>query len=248
MPPSLTRTDTATTWRSEPRLFGHHRQPVTFSTSVELANRLRWSWDTNGYYRELGVRFDATKQQIKWAYRKKHGWQSPRLTYIMKQLLDPQIRALYDATPLGQVFRDAYVEEAIRRATVEQAARLRAEGRMQEADAVVQQYEGDSPFDEFDSDEEDEQTYGGTQKWPWAFYLWRSECLEMERLKVWQEALISAFAERKEVRDIAVGFMGSSLNALEVRQVGYRTVIFLNEKVKPDEALAQRAAFRVIGS
>lgn len=253
MLPSQTRTSFEQSW-SEPRLWAsHHRQPVTFSTSVALANRLHWSWDTNGYYRELGVPFDATKQQIKWAYRKKRGWRSPRLTYIMKQLLDPQIRALYDATPLGQVFRDAYVEEAIRRATIEYASKLRAAGLADEADHLVEQYEAESPFSEFDSEvdsgEYARQTYRGTDDWPWAFYLWQSNCRNTERLKAWQEQLISAFAERKEVRDIAVGYLGSSLNQpLDIRQIGYRLVIFLNEELQPDEALAQTAASRVSGS
>lgn len=221
--------------------------PVTFSTSLELVLLYPLIWDVNGYYRELGVSPYATKVQIKWAYRKKKGWKSPRLTYIMKQLLNPAIRRLYDTTPLGEVFWDAYVEEAMRNAAQRRVSELKAQGRVAEAEEIAY----DSPFS--DPVEEVLDRAGGRgnnrfalSEWPWAFYLWQSSCQDKARLQRWQEALCGVLGKRKEHHQIAVGFLGGAGQAWEVRTVGYRIVAFLSDGAQPTEVLANAAASRVI--
>lgn len=224
--------------------------PATFSTSLEIARRYPpIVWDVNGYYRELGVRPDATKTQIKWAYRKKRGWRSPRLTYIMKQLLNPSIRAAYDSTPLGEVFWDAYVEEAMRQAAQKRISELRGQGRNVEADSIAEEW--DSPF----SDPDDKGGEGFDKpslhdhdhpSWPWAYYLWQTGCQDTERLRGWQEALCGVLGERKEHVELAVGFLGGVDRAWEVRTVGYRIVAFLSDGAQPTEVLAKAAASRVM--
>lgn len=219
--------------------------PPTFSTCSALACRYPFIWDTNGYYRELGVSVFARRGEIKKAYQRKKGWKSPRLTYIFKQLLDPAIRAAYDSTPFGEVFHDAYVEDALRRSLAQQVANLKWRGRIEEANDLQAQY--DSPFtdpvDEFG--DRVESAYDARQ-WEWSYYLWQSSCQDTDRLRVWQEALVAAFRPYEEVLQIAVGFMGGTLSSWRVHRVGYRIVVFLNDGEVPRDALAVEAVQQVI--
>lgn len=223
-----------------PHLRGHG--PATFSTSLGLMIPFRMVWDVNGYYRELGVPFDATRRQIKEAYQEKCGWASPRLTYILKQLLDPEVRARYDATPLGAVFMDYYVETSLREARARVVSDLRREGLIEVAE-MVEEMDDDQELDIASSGDENDRSH--PEVWPWSYYLWESECTDTERLRRWQEHLISALGQRKEIRELSIGFQGESKRPWHVRTVGYRTVVFLNDGVQPTEDLAHEAS-RVI--
>lgn len=226
-----------------PRLVGFG--PVTFSTSRELAVRYRRVWDVNGYYRELGVPPDATRGQIKQAYQRRQGWRSSRLTYIVTQLLDPKVRAKYDASPLGMLFMDDYIEEAIKRRRMAEVVGLRRQGYLDEAELLADLDfdwgEGETNLSEMPSTVA-RSDYGD---WPWAYYLWGSGCRDTARLKQWQELLIEAFWKEKRRYEIAVGFVGMNL-PYETTIVGFRQVVFLGENEEPTEALARTAVSRVI--
>lgn len=94
---TLTETDA-------PRLLGDG--PAQFSTSLALDLTPRVIWDTNGFYRALGLRPDASRADIRRAYIDHEGWRSVRLTKIVKLLLDRTLRRAYDRTPLGSFWAD----------------------------------------------------------------------------------------------------------------------------------------------
>lgn len=74
---------------------------VAFSTTLDLEPTRVIIWDTNGYYRSLGVSPYASRAEIRDAYLRLNGHRSHRLTIIVKTLLDRDTRARYDRTPLG---------------------------------------------------------------------------------------------------------------------------------------------------
>lgn len=219
---------------SHPRLWGSG--PPSFSTCVTLVRRHVVVWDANGYYRELGVAHDATREQIRKAYQRKRGWRSPRLTYIFKQLLNPEVRRRYDATPLGQRFWDDYVDDEMRRAHVSVAIKLRSAGRVVEAEQFEDRHYAETMADWVPPSDDD---------WPWGYYLWGTRCDDTDRLRRWQSHLIEAFDGRP--REISVGFFGESVNPSQVlaRVVGYRLVVFINDETEPSDFLAHEAVGQV---
>lgn len=89
---------------AQPRLVGDG--PSEFSTCTSLEPSPRFVWDTNGFYRSLGVATDATRGEMARAYLARDGHSSVRLTHILTTLLDPYLRSRYDATPLGMLWAD----------------------------------------------------------------------------------------------------------------------------------------------
>jgi hypothetical protein len=88
-----------------------------------------WCWDVCGYYRILGVRWRATRLELRHAYQELDGHRSRLRTYAMKQLMDPDLRREYDALPLGTVWlKDRYVQEFIKKRAADEA-RARGAGR-----------------------------------------------------------------------------------------------------------------------
>lgn len=229
----------------EPHLVGWG--PVEFSTSLEVMPFLRIVWDVNGYYRELGVSPDVTRREIREAYQKKRGWRSPRLTFIMTQLLDLDIRDRYDRSPIGSMFIDEYVETFLRAKAAQEISEMRMKGLLSEAE--FRELDLD-PLDFFaeDSNLSDQGSIVITpEEWRWSYYLWGSDCDDKERLRQWQELLIGTLGEWKEHHQLAIGFVGNSNIPYEIRAVGYRKVVFLNDLEQPTEALAESAS-RVIAN
>ena len=60
------------------------------------------------------VHFRATRAEIREAYQSSGGSGNVRLTMIAGVLLNPKRRLSYDLTPLGRLFFDDEIEEAIR--------------------------------------------------------------------------------------------------------------------------------------
>jgi hypothetical protein len=204
------------------------------------------SYDTNGYYRELGVLLWATRREIRKAYQAKRGWLSDRLTYIVHQLLDVQVRRDYDETPLGSLFLDDYVQDWMRRERVRNVVALLMQGNLEASEVLKNAplgWESENlsqrPRSLFDYDY-------SSEEWPWAYYLWRSDCHDVERLRQWQELLVSVLGERKEHHQLAIGFAGEIESSCEVLTVGYRVCVFLHEDELPTEVLARAAASRVV--
>ena len=220
-----------------------------FSTCLELVAPSRFVWDVNSYYRDLGVASDATRREIREAYQRRNGWKSDRLTYIVSQLLNSKVRAKYDSCPLGALLLDRYVLEWMRLEQVKKATEMYEQGKISQED-WEQSMESLAPEPEVSQEKSpvDENLSESSAKvirdveWPWGFYLWGTQCTDRERLREWQELLIEAFSETKEVRVIAVGFSGDMASPWGVQRVGYQLVVFLNEHEQPTEALAREAS------
>jgi hypothetical protein len=227
---------------------------VTTSTQV--------CYDVNGYYRELGVYWTASKGELMKAYQDAGGPDNARLTYIFKQLLNKETRARYDATPLGEVFLDDYVADMLKERAIREAARRTAAGEsyvspedvlsqwgfdLQEADTASDLIEGGEVEDDQDrealraQDTASQVEYIGG--WPYGYYLWRSVDMDSEKMGRWQKLLVDALAEQGAVVRFAVGHCGRQPHPFLIGLVsGGRYVVYLNDQHDEDSEIASRAA------
>lgn len=218
-----------------PRLEGDG--PVEFSTCVDLAVPPGWVHDVNGYYRELGVSWRASRADLRRAYQRLEGYRSPRLTYVLSQLLNEATRRAYDRQPLGQPFPDRYVLRAIvREAQRRQAERATRAGLPVDdpVAALAQVLAGmgyDVDPDRVDSAPEASDDVAPAreqhpQHFPYAYYLWRADGADHARLARWQLDLVRALSSRGVVARIAVGHVGEG-RPWHVQWVGGRFVAFM---------------------
>lgn len=253
----------ATTWASpavetDPVLMG--LGPAECSSCRALSVLPDVIWDVNGYYRQLGVHPRATRRELRVAYQARDGQNSTRLTYIMGQLLNPKTRFAYDCTPLGEVFTDAYVLDAINRKIKDEMsvrmARLAEEGV--DIDSLDQRtLHDDVAHDlgfEVEWDTPDEVIDEGVQrgqddtdspaKFEFSYYLWGTRSRgdgSLDRLAQWQHHLIGALAREGISIRFAVGLHGRPHRWVEA-QIGYRTVFLLNEAEEPTPEMAADVA------
>lgn len=119
--------------------------PALASSRGTVAVSPEWSWDVCGYYAALGVRWTASRGEIRRAYilacTREHGQhQDERLTYVVAQLSDAAVRRAYDLTPLGQPFLgDKYLQERLKRAATAEAVRRRAQGEESSTEEVLEE-------------------------------------------------------------------------------------------------------------
>jgi len=232
------------------------------SSSKALATTgTQFSYDVNGYYRELGVYWRASKAELMRAYQEADGPNDPRLTYIFKQLLNKETRERYDATPLGQVFLDEYVEDMLKERAIREAARRTREGEayvspedvlaqwgfdLQESDVAADLIEGGEADDQDRDALRSQDTASQVEylgKWSYGFYLWRSTCMDSDRLERWQKLLVDALAEQDAVVRFAVGYCGRQPQPFTIGLVGGgRYVVYLNDQHDEDSEIASRAA------
>lgn len=228
--------------------------PMEFTTCVGLEPWPTIVWDVNGYYRDLGVSYRATRKELRDAYIRLEGHKSKRLTYVLGQLLNPSIRAAYDATQPGSVFFDRYMAEYVQdqmfKDQVEDFGRIltfdeRVEQEMMQVDLT--QYM-DKPFDPNQSiDKAITGEHDRSKRWRWGYYLWDTDNYDTERLREWQGLLIEALARREAVLKLSVGLVGGSMvEPMRVEAVGYRVVVFLGEAEQPLPQWAELAADRVV--
>lgn len=238
--------------------------PAECSSCTELSVVPAWVHDVNGYYRELGVHPKATRKELREAYQAKDGQSSVRLTYIIRQLLDPEVRREYDLTPLGEVFMDDYVRDALNRIMHDQLSRrmadLAAMGVDTEgldttsitrdiyAEMGYMDEDDDTPVEVVDSTPTGGQDEASPAKFEYAYYLWatrlREDSATAARLATWQQVLVSAFSREGVHIKFAVGLHGKPHRWVQ-GLVGYRTVFFLNREEEPTEELARDVALRV---
>lgn len=225
---------------NDPRLTGGGHPE--FQTCVELVPYRPYICDANGYYGELGVSVYATRREIREAYQSLNGQDSVRLTYIVSQLLDDEIRARYDATPLGNIFRDDEVEGWIRSAKARLVREYIQAGEEIPDDLLR---EGEVP-DEMVVDRafrKDENVLTGPRRdrWPYSYYVWQSPIEEDGRLRQWQAELARAMCQRGDHRLISVGLQGAIDESVVVLPVGYRLVVFLHYLQWPTDELVEEA-------
>jgi hypothetical protein len=252
--------------RIEPRdevLVKHGWGPDTCSSSQELALSPEWCWDVCSYYRRLGLRWKATKRQIREALvRMKatvgrgNGW----LVYAAKQLLDDTIRHEYDRVPLGMLFlKDKDTEEMLKRAAQAAASAMAARGR---PDVTPEDVLGDWGFTTGPrGGPEGEGREGRAPVAPlapppgrlagfwellWSWYAepgpaptWRAS--EIMELEIWQLMLVHAFANRGIRARFAVG--RCSADSFSVRPApDPGIIVILLGKGEPSPAKAAEAA------
>lgn len=218
--------------------------PDLFTTACSLVLWPYVCWDVNGYYAELGLTPRASKLEIRKAYEALDGQASGRLTYIVKQLLNDEVRQRYDACQLGDQFFDTYVEDWVKAEMIRSAAEARAAG-----------VEDDSAYEPIDLSEYMNQVLDSKGAWSknggssgrtsWGYWLWGTWSYDLTRVMEWRAALLAAFSATGEVMQLAVGLRGGeSAPDFEVITIKDRTVAFIHERELDQslEDLALRAS------
>lgn len=212
---------------------------AAFSTCLAVEPFPSFIWDVNGYYAALGVSPWATRREIREAYQAKEGWTDVRLTHIVRQLLNEKIRADYDAVPLGSTFFDRFVEETVRREMEREAFNERAFDPDAETEPIDLDASLNKAFQVVDTASGREQ-YAETG---WGYYLWASNCRDVERLARWRHYLAETIGREGRIIQIAVGFM--STPGCSVEEVDGQVVAFLGQDDDPSPTHAHAVLQRI---
>lgn len=219
------------------------RGPLVWSTSTALVPQERVCWDVNGYYRELGVHWQATRRELMQAYRAKDGQRSPRLTYVFKQLLNTEIREAYDRMKRGEVFLDAYTDAELKQRAHQESGRRAADGQSVSVEEVLDEWGfAILPDDGVDSVRSIGKDLGvpGDEPWEYSFYAWNTSSYlpDERRLRRWQELLATA-ATRYGVRpEMVIGMTGLSDQPFMLENVNGHPVVFFSENTPPTSSIA----------
>ena len=194
-------------------------------------------WDVNGYYRSLGFGwpYDPTKKQLRIAYQERNGQDDERLTYHFKQLLDPQIRAEYDAMPLGSRYDDIYVKHENKKKLSDIAKEESVEsGKLVTVQDLIDE-------DERERREIPELEPTKNYRWNWGYYTFKSRKYDPEILAAWQSVLVEEFSAQGLEVVIAIGYIGKTKKDVVLKVHDGQDVIFLNEETEPTNELAKTA-------
>lgn len=246
-------------WFQEERPYLIGFGPATFSTSTALAPLVQWCADANGYYAALGVDWRAGKRELREAYQARGGPDSAYLTYVLKQLLDTELRAIYNSRELGHPLLDDYVLRSIRvkvRVNADQETMVRiteferdffSSGEEdkpgQEADEPGQEADEKTLQAFLDSKESDVHDGGASPDpgYRYSHYVFRSTAGDRSLLPEWQRLVIESCRRQGIEVSIALGFHGASTDPWLVQRVGYVVVIFFHENRLPDALYADDA-------
>jgi hypothetical protein len=212
--------------------------PFEFATTQELEPWPTIVWDVNGYYAELGVAPGATRAQLKAAYQARQGWASARLTYILRQLLDPEIRAAYDSSRPGSVFFDEYIarwfhDQSLRDSIAEEGRLLTLDERIErgQEELDLSKYMN-KPYD-LDKALPDEVPLS----WRWGYYLYGAYAHNIPLLNQWQSLLLTAKSLKPP--KLCVGLLSTSdTRPVRLVLIGLRLVAFVREDIEPTHAHA----------
>lgn len=223
--------------------FGWGDGPVTCSTNTALVKIPVVIIDANGYYTELGIRFPfrPSKGQLRRAYQDRGGPDSVRLTYILTQLLRPGVRRAYDATPVGDLYADAYLRAQLtRHLSAQQLDILAQRGLLDDdvdAETDCHDQQSQDPTAETHSD------HAGPQ-WGYSYFLWRCSVADVDLLASWQQQVITAcVTQGLAPRRIAVGLHAcDELDVVALRHVEHTLVVFVHHQATDLSVHAARAA------
>jgi len=227
-----------------------------FSTSGALLLRRPHVWDTNGYYRHLGVDPYASKIELRKAYMARGGPRSTRLTYILKQLLQDDVRAAYDATPIGSIFFDDEIAQAVRRRVAQETSERRLDHSFLETpqegeEEVEMAHLMGRAFSLIDRDSRRGEDDTRLQRWAW--YEWKvtSTPYSLGLVAEWRNLLVAVAQDCGLAVRLSVGVFDWPQAPEEGRQVfvtpvGYRLVAFLHQAHKPTEHNAVEALHQLL--
>ena len=225
--------------------------PVEAATTMAVEAWPSIVWDTNLFYRDMGVHFRSTRATIRRAYQDRGGSGNVRLTMIAGVLLNPERRLAYDRVPLGRLFFDDEIEEALRIAAATQAGEIRAQGDEVDSQALNDAIEAmrEAP------DYMEEPAYA--PRYPWSYYLYRMPIPtertpdETDRLDVWRAGIIAALwsvfpLDRPPT--LAVGFFRNDTDEddIQLAKVGFRMVCLVSDKLDFEWAEALIAARLIV--
>lgn len=226
--------------------------PARWSTSMALVPVERVCHDVNGYYRELGVDWQATRKELRESYMALDGQTSARLTYIFKQLLDPVTREVYDKTPKGEVFLDDYTEDELKRRAHEEASKRSTLGQSVSADEVLDDWgyvtlDPEEGVDTVRAVRKDlPQRKAAGRNWSYSYYAWKTENFVQNeaRLQEWQELLAKAAVRVGSSSEVAIG--ATSMVRLSdqwfiIEPVDGKPVVFFFTDVEPTTEIAEQA-------
>jgi hypothetical protein len=224
------------------------RGTLAASSCMGLAPFRPIVWDTNGYYRALGVRTDATRKELREAYQACRGDESVWVTYAFSQLLNEAVRRSYDATPLGELFLDEYVEADMKKRAAAEAGRRTAEaGEPIKAETVLGEWGYDLIPDETSSESGEleqldnppppKQDWRYQEIWGWGYYLWRTRDFDIFQLRDWQSLLVAELSARGCSVRFAVG-IGGEIEGGVGFNYGDHFVFFIPALTLPTEEMA----------
>jgi hypothetical protein len=220
--------------------------PVEASTSMAVEPWPSIVWDTNCFYYDMGVHFRASRAEIRKAYQENGGPNNVRLTMIAGVLLNPVRRLAYDRVPLGSLFFDEQIEEQLRIAAATAASATRMEGDEVDSELLNKQLEA---LREIPDHMEDSPAY--TDRYPWSYYLFRSECTDTARLDQWRAGIIDALWQifpLDRPSKLAIGYVRSQPGEEDIRvaQVGYRMICLVSDLLDFEMAEALIAARLIV--
>jgi hypothetical protein len=227
--------------------------PDQASSCTEVAWRPEACWDVCGYYAALGVHWKASRHELMRAYHQLGGQDDERLTYILGQLINRQLRAEYDTTWPWELFladRDMMavfqkIAQAIaRRRSGLHGGEVTASDVMREYGVNTRRYGEERPEDpaERDTPATIQKSLDWLEHWSWYTLGMNEPPEDASKLQEWQRMLVAAFAAKGQIVRFAVGFHpGRSWTTLRLSGGG---CIFLIGTEQPTPEEAQKAADR----
>ena len=217
--------------------------PDRWSTSTALVPVERVCHDVNGYYRELGVDWRATKAELKEAYVALDGPNNARLTY--------------DRCRKGEVFLDDYTEEDLKaRAARESSERSVRLGTPVSSDDVLEEW-GYVTLDEEEVDNvratRQDQRRRRAAEWNYSYYAWKTRSFVQNeaRLQEWQELLSAEAARRGTSPEMGIGVTSDptvSDQAFMMDYVHEKPVLFFSTECEPTAEIASQAFTEFLSS
>lgn len=219
------------------------RGPLAWSSSTVLVAPERVCWDVNGYYQELGVHWQTSRKELARAYKDKSGQCSPRLTYVLTQLLNTKTREAYDRMPEDSTFLDAYTDEQLKRRAHEESGRRAAQGQLISPEQVLDEWGyavlGDDEVDSVSPIGKD-QVHGRDEPWDYSYYAWKTTSYlpDENRLQQWQEQLSTAASRRGVSPELVIGTTALSYRPFMLEHVNGSPVVFFSESTTPEPSIA----------
>lgn len=227
-----------------------------FSTSTAVEVWPTIVWDTNAYYASLKVTHRATRNQLRIAYMQRDGQKSARLTYILKQLLDRDIRRQYDATPQHSIFLDDYVAERVQRILSQRDSLLPEQSLSRLLDIEDRLGHNEASEQNPTLTPNTHHTNTTPEQWRYGYYLrgdyrfqalrYRMEAQHRGVLRDWQTMLVAACASRGLRLEMGVGLSAHD-EGVRVTRVGSHLVVFLSVNDAPSAELATAVATILTG-